>query len=44
MELQKYNTRRCDACNTTDKVEWCPSCNRFMCIDCENEIHSVSLP
>lgn len=34
----------CDSCNTTNKVEWCESCKRFMCAICDNEIHSVSLP
>ena len=30
---------RCDA---SDGVQWCPSCNRLMCTNCENEIHSVT--
>lgn len=34
----------CDSCNTTNQVEWCESCNRFMCMVCDNEIHGVSLP
>jgi recombinational DNA repair protein RecR len=44
MEQIKQSTTKCDACNTPDKVEWCYSCNRFMCNDCDNEVHSVSLP
>jgi CBS domain-containing protein len=35
---------RCDSCNSTTEIQWCDSCNRFMCIACENEIHSVDLP
>lgn len=36
--------RTCDSCNTTNTVEWCDSCKKFMCVVCDNEIHSVSLP
>jgi CBS domain-containing protein len=35
---------RCDSCNSTTEIQWCDSCNRFMCIECEDEIHSVDLP
>jgi CBS domain-containing protein len=35
---------RCDSCNSVTEIQWCDSCNRFMCIACENEIHSVDLP
>jgi hypothetical protein len=35
---------RCDACNTSDEVQFCHSCNRLKCTACDNEIHSVSLP
>jgi CBS domain-containing protein len=35
---------RCDSCNSETEIQWCDSCNRFMCITCENEIHSVDLP
>lgn len=35
---------RCDSCNSTTEIQWCDSCNRFMCMACENEIHSVDLP
>jgi hypothetical protein len=34
----------CDSCSTTSKVQWCEGCNRFMCVNFDNEIHSVSLP
>ena len=36
--------KACDSCNTTNMVEWCDSCKKFMCVVCDNEIHSVSLP
>jgi CBS domain-containing protein len=35
---------RCDSCNTTTGIQWCDSCNRFMCLSCEDQIHSVDLP
>ena len=35
---------RCDSCNSTTEIQWCDSCNRFMCIVCEDEIHNVDLP
>ncbi|TLX85549.1 MAG: hypothetical protein E6L04_04960 [Thaumarchaeota archaeon] len=34
----------CDSCSSASQVEWCQSCNRFMCKNCDNEVHSVSLP
>jgi CBS domain-containing protein len=34
----------CDSCNTTTDIQWCDSCNRFMCLACEDQIHSVDLP
>lgn len=35
---------RCDSCNSMSEIQWCDSCNRFMCRSCEVEIHSVDLP
>ena len=35
---------RCDSCNSETDIQWCDSCNRFMCIVCEDEIHSIDLP
>ena len=35
---------RCDSCNSMNEIQWCDSCNRFMCRDCEDEIHTVDLP
>lgn len=35
---------RCDSCNSTTEIQWCDSCNRFMCLACEDEIHTVDLP
>jgi CBS domain-containing protein len=35
---------RCDSCNSTTEVQWCDSCNRFMCGTCDDEIHTVDLP
>jgi hypothetical protein len=26
------------------EIQWCDSCNRFMCRACEDEIHTVDLP
>jgi CBS domain-containing protein len=35
---------RCDSCNSETEIQWCESCNRFMCITCEDEIHTIDLP
>lgn len=35
---------RCDACNSEIEVQWCDTCNRFMCKTCEDEIHTIDLP
>lgn len=35
---------RCDSCNATTEIQWCDSCNRFMCLACEDQMHSVDLP
>lgn len=35
---------RCDACNTETEIQWCDTYNRFMCLMCEDEIHTVDLP
>jgi CBS domain-containing protein len=35
---------RCDSCNSETEIQWCESCNRFMCIVCEDQIHTVGLP
>ncbi|MGC1930906.1 MAG: CBS domain-containing protein [Candidatus Nitrosopolaris sp.] len=34
----------CDSCNSTDEVQWCDACNRFMCQTCDDEVHTVDLP
>lgn|SRR5919197_1426012 len=34
----------CDSCNSETEIQWCDSCNRFMCRTCEDEIHTVDLP
>lgn len=43
-DRDEMKLKACDSCNTTNKVEWCDSCKKFMCVVCDNEIHSVSLP
>jgi CBS domain-containing protein len=35
---------RCDSCNSMSEIQWCDTCNRFMCRTCEDEIHTVDLP
>jgi CBS domain-containing protein len=35
---------KCDACNGEKEIQWCDTCNRFMCLACEDEIHTVDLP
>jgi CBS domain-containing protein len=35
---------RCDSCNSETEIQWCESCNRFMCIVCEEQIHTIGLP
>ena len=35
---------RCDSCNSISEIQWCDSCNRFMCRACEAEIHTIDLP
>ncbi|HZD34302.1 MAG TPA: CBS domain-containing protein, partial [Nitrososphaeraceae archaeon] len=35
---------RCDGCNSEIEVQWCDTCNRFMCRMCEDEIHTIDLP
>ena len=37
-----HRANPCDSCNSGSQVEWCESCNRFMCKNCDNEVHSVS--
>jgi CBS domain-containing protein len=34
----------CDSCNSSTEVQWCDSCNRFMCETCDDEIHTIDLP
>ena len=34
----------CDSCDSSIEIQWCDSCNRFMCLTCEDEIHTVDLP
>jgi CBS domain-containing protein len=35
---------RCDSCNSTFEIQWCDDCKRFMCLTCEDEVHTVDLP
>ena len=35
---------RCDSCNSQTEIQWCESCSQFMCLACEDEIHTVDLP
>lgn len=35
---------KCDSCDGMSEIQWCDSCDRFMCRTCEYEIHSVDLP
>jgi CBS domain-containing protein len=35
---------RCDSCNSTTEIQWCDNCKRFMCLACEDEVHTVDLP
>ena len=35
---------RCDSCNSAIEIQWCDNCNRFMCLACEDEVHTVDLP
>ena len=34
----------CDSCGSSVEIQWCDSCNRFMCLSCEDSIHTVDLP
>jgi CBS domain-containing protein len=42
--VSRGKTPRCDSCNSQTEIQWCESCSRFMCIACEDEIHTVDLP
>jgi hypothetical protein len=33
---------KCDSCGTSIEIQWCDSCNRFMCLTCEDEVHTKS--
>ena len=35
---------RSDSCNSTIEIQWCDDCKRFMCLTCEDEVHTVDLP
>lgn len=35
---------RCDSCNSTTEIQWSDNCKRFMCLACEDEVHTVDLP
>jgi CBS domain-containing protein len=35
---------KCDSCGSYDEIQWCDSCNRFMCLTCEDEVHTIDLP
>jgi len=34
----------CDSCNSSIEIQWCDSCGRFMCLSCEDAVHTVDLP
>ena len=34
----------CDSCGSSIEIQWCESCNRFMCLPCEDETHTIDLP
>ena len=34
----------CDSCGGSDEIQWCDDCDRFMCLNCEDAIHTVDLP
>ena len=42
--ISRGKAPRCDSCDSTTEIQWCDSCNRFMCMTCEDEVHSVDLP
>jgi len=42
--ISRGRAPKCDSCNSTAEVQWCESCNRFMCQTCDDEIHTVDLP
>jgi CBS domain-containing protein len=42
--ISRGKAPRCDSCDSTIEIQWCDSCNRFMCMTCEDEVHSVDLP
>lgn len=35
---------KCDSCDSPIEIQWCDSCNRFMCSSCEDETHTIDLP
>jgi len=35
---------KCDSCSSSIETQWCESCNRFMCLSCEDEAHTIDLP
>ena len=35
---------KCDSCGSYDEIQWCDNCNRFMCLTCEDEVHTIDLP
>ena len=35
---------KCDSCGSSIEIQWCDSCNRFMCLSCEDEVHTIDLP
>lgn len=42
--VSRGKTPACDSCNSQTEIQWCESCSRFMCLACEDEIHTVDLP
>ena len=35
---------KCDSCGSSIEIQWCDSCNRFMCLSCEDDAHTIDLP
>ena len=35
---------RCDSCGSSIEIQWCDSCGRFMCLSCEDAVHTIDLP
>ena len=35
---------KCNSCGSSIEIQWCDSSNRFMCLACEDEVHTIDLP